>query len=367
MGDLVRPLLVVATLMALHTTSAWAEITIGSAGPLSKQNTLQGEQLRRGAEMAVADLNARGGVLGQRVRLIVTDDACDPDQAVAVANQLVSQRVAMVSGHLCSGSSIPASKVYTKAGIVMISPASTNPKLTDQGAPNVFRVIGRDDQQGLVAGNYLADQWGKTKVAILHDGQPYGKGLAEETRKRLSKRGVQVAMYEEYKPGEKDYSELVSKMRDGGIAVAYVGGYVTEAALILRQARDQGYGLELVSGDGLASPEFWLITGPVGEGTVFTFAPDARRNPEAAPVVARFRAAKYEPEGYTLYAYGGVQAWAQAVARASSLDSPKVIAALRSHQFETVLGKISFDQKGDVTPTAWVWWVWTQGKYVPKQ
>ena len=168
-------LLVAATLAALHTTSAQAEILIGAAGPLSVQNTLQGEQLRRGAEMAVADLNARGGVLGQRVRLIVADDACDADQAVAVANQLVSQRVAMVSGHLCSASSIPASKVYTKAGIVMISPASTNPKLTDQGGPNVFRVIGRDDQQGLVAGNYLADHWGKTKIAILHDGQKIGR------------------------------------------------------------------------------------------------------------------------------------------------------------------------------------------------
>jgi branched-chain amino acid transport system substrate-binding protein len=323
--------------------------------------------MRRGAEMAVADLNARGGVLGQRLRLIVVDDACDPEQAVAVANQLVSQRVAMVSGHLCSSCSIPASKVYTKAGVVMISPASTNPKLTDEGGPSVFRVIGRDDQQGVVAGNYLADRWGKTKIAVLHDGQAYGKGLAEETRKRLTKRGVQVAMYEEYKHGEKDYSVLVARMRDAGIAVAYVGGYVTEAALILRQARDQGYGLELVSGDAMTDNEFWLITGPAGEGTVFTFGPDPRRNPEAAGVVARFRAAKYEPEGYTLYAYGGIQAWAQAVGKAGALDPSKVAASLRSHQFETVLGKIGFDKKGDVTSPAWVWYVWKQGKYVPKQ
>ena len=263
----------------------------------------------------MADLNARGGVLGQRLRLIVVDDACDPDQAVAVANQLVSERVAMVTGHLCSGSSIPASKVYTKAGVVMISPASTNPKLTDEGGPNVFRVIGRDDQQGVIAGNYLADHSGTKKIAVLHDGQAYGKGLAEETRKRLARRGLKVALYDEYKPGQKDYASLVTKMRDADIAVAYVGGYVTEAALILRQARDRGYGLELVSGDAMANDEFWLITGPAGEGTVFTFGPDPRRNPEAAPAVARFRAAKYEPEGYTLYAYGALQAWAQAVTR----------------------------------------------------
>ncbi len=282
MGNLTRLLLVAATLVALHTTSVRAEITIGSAGPLSGQWTGTGEQQRRGVEMAVADLNSRGGVLGQRVRLIVVDDACDPDQAVAVANQLVSERVAMVAGHLCSGSSIPASKVYTKAGIVMISPASTNPKLTDEGGPNVFRVIGRDDQQGVIAGNYLADHWGTKKIAILHDGQAYGKGLAEETRKRLARRGLKVALYEEYKPGQKDYASLVTKMRDADIAVAYVGGYVTEAALILRQARDRDYGLELVSGDAMANDEFWLITGPAGEGTVFTFGPDPRRSPEAA-------------------------------------------------------------------------------------
>ena len=367
MGNLTRLLLVAVTLTTLHTTSARADITIGAAGPLTGQEKGQGENMRRGAEMAVADLNARGGVLGQRLRLIVVDDACVPEQAVAVANQLVSQRVAMVSGHLCSSCSIPASKVYSKAGVVMISPASTNPKLTDEGGPNVFRVIGRDDQQGLVAGNYLVDNWGKKKIAVLHDGQAYGKGLAEETRKRLSQRGVKAAMYEEYKYGEKDYSVLVTKMRDAGIAVAYVGGYVTEAALILRQARDQGYGLELVSGDALTDNEFWLITGPAGEGTVFTFGPDPRRNPEAASVVARFRAGKYEPEGYTLYAYAGIQAWAQAVAKAGSLDTAKVTEALRSHQFETVLGKIGFDKKGDLTSPAWVWYVWKQGKYVVKE
>lgn len=365
MGTQVRMLLVAAAVVAFHATSAQAEIAIAAAGPLSGQEKGQGENMRRGAEMAVADLNARGGVLGQRVRLIVVDDACDPEQAVAVANQLVSQRVAMVSGHLCSSCSIPASKVYTKAGIVMISPGSTNPKLTDQGASNVFRVIGRDDQQGVAAGDYLADHWGKTKIAILHDEQTYGKGLAEETRKRLSERRVPLAMFEQYKYGEKDYSPLVSKMRGSGIAVAYVGGYVTEAALILRQARDQGYGIQLVSGDSLSDNEFWLITGPAGEGALFTFGPDPRRNPDAVPVIARFRAAKYEPDGYTLYAYGGIQAWAQAVGKAGSLDPSKVIAALHGHHFDTVLGKISFDKKGDVNPSAWVWYVWKNGKYVP--
>jgi branched-chain amino acid transport system substrate-binding protein len=202
-------------------------------------------------------------------------------------------------------------------------------------------------------------------MAIVHDGQVYGKGLAEETRKRLRARGVQVAMYEEFKPGAKDYSALVSKMRESGIAVAYVGGYATEAGLILRQARDQGYGLELVSGDAISNDEFWLITGPAGEGAVFTFQ-DPRWNREAAAVVERFRAAKYEPEGYTLLAYGAIQTWAQAVTRAGSLDSPKVIASLRSHEFETVLGKIRFDKKGDVTTAGWFWYVWKQGKYLPK-
>lgn len=363
MPNLKISLLAAAALAVAGATAAKAEILIATAGPITGQYASFGEQMKRGAEMAVADLNAKGGVLGQKLKLIVGDDACDPKQAVAVANKFVSEGVAFVAGHFCSGSSIPASKVYEEEGVLQISPASTNPKLTDEGGDNVFRVCGRDDQQGIVAGNYLADHWGAKKIAILHDKTAYGKGLADETKKRLNKRGISEAMYEAYTAGEKDYSALVTKMKASGIDVFYLGGYHTEAGLMIRQAREQGYGVQLVSGDALVTDEYWKITGDAGAGTVMTFSPDPRKNPTAAPVVAKFKAGNYEPEGYTLYTYGAIQAWAQAAEKAGSTKLNAMVSALRGNQFDTVLGRIGFDNKGDVTAPGYVWYEWKNGNY----
>jgi len=343
--------------------TAQADIKIATAGPMTGQYASFGEQMRRGAEMAVADLNAAGGVMGEKLVLSVGDDACDPKQAVAVANKFVSEGISFVAGHFCSGSSIPASQVYEEEGVLQISPASTNPKLTEEGGDNVFRVCGRDDQQGIVAGNFLADTYGGKKIAILHDKTAYGKGLADETKKQLNSRGVKEAMYEAYTAGEKDYSALISKMKAEGVNVFYVGGYHTEAGLMVRQARDQGYKVQLVSGDALVTDEFWKITGDAGQGTLMTFSPDPRKNAAAAPVVEKFRAQNYEPEGYTLYTYGAIQAWAQAVEKAGSTDLGKVVASLRGNKFETVLGNIGFDGKGDVTAPGYVWYVWENGGY----
>jgi branched-chain amino acid transport system substrate-binding protein len=349
--------------MLVGMGSAAADILISTAGPMTGQYASFGEQMRRGAEMAVADINAKGGVLGQQVKLTVGDDACDPKQAVAVANKFVSEGVKFVAGHFCSGSSIPASQVYTEEDILQISPASTNPKLTDEGGPNVFRVCGRDDQQGIVAGDFLAKTYGDKKIAILHDKTAYGKGLADETKKELNKMGVKEAMYEAYTAGEKDYSALVSKMKSEGVDVFYVGGYHTEAGLMVRQAREQGYPVQLVSGDALVTDEFWKITGDAGAGTLMTFSPDPRKNPMAAPVVKKFRDGGYEPEGYTLYTYGAIQAWAQAAEKAGTTDTSEVEEALYTGEFDTVLGKIGFDKKGDVTAPGYVWYVWKDGTY----
>ena len=342
---------------------AKAEIAIATAGPMTGQYASFGEQMRRGAEMAVSDLNASGGVLGQKLRLEVGDDACDPKQAVAVANQLVSKGVRFVAGHFCSGSSIPASNVYAEEDMLQISPASTNPKLTERKLANVFRVCGRDDQQGLVAGNFLADRFKGKKIAVIHDKTAYGKGLADETRKTLLKRGVTPAVEEAYTAGEKDYTALITKLKVNRIDVLYVGGYHTEAGLMARQMRQQGMKTVLVSGDALVTDEYWAITGKAGEGTLMTFSPDPRKNPIAASLVKRFRKAGYEPEGYTLYTYGAIQAWAQAVEKSKSIDTGKLIKALRAMSFNTVIGKIGFDKKGDVTAPGYVLYEWKNGKY----
>jgi len=360
-----RGVLVAAVVLAaLGVMPARGEILIATVGPMSEQYFVIGDQFRWGAAGAVADLNARGGVLGETVRLVIGNDACDAEQAVAVAQKLVNDGIVFVAGHYCSGSSIPASTIYEDAGVLMISPGSTNPKLTDDGGANVFRVCGRDDVQGKVAGSYLADHWGDRKIAILHDKTTYGEGLAAETRKELNKRGVREAMYASYEPGLGDYSELAAKLQAAEIDVVYVGGYSTEAALILRQSHDMGYAVQLIGGDTIVADDFWAITGPAGEGTLFTFFPDPRPNPEAADAVARFRALGFEPDGTTLYAYAAVQTWALAVEKTGSLSLDDVVATLQSNRFKTVLGEIAFDAKGDVTTTSFVWYVWQDGKYV---
>jgi branched-chain amino acid transport system substrate-binding protein len=344
-----------------------SEIIIGAAGPMTGKLTWIGEQLQRGTEMAVADINAAGGVLGQQVRLITADDFCDPVQAVAAAEKLVRDGAVVVIGHYCSGASIPASEIYERANILQISPGSTNPLLTDQGRSNVFRVIGRDDMQGSVAGKYLAEHWRDKSIAILHDNTTYGKGLADETKRELNKRGVTEAIYTAYVPGKSDYSAEIAALQTAHVAVSFVGGYHTEVALMARAARDRGSSIQFVSGDAMATEELGLIAGPAADGLMFTFVADPRRNPEAAPVVERFRAENFEPHSYTLLTYGAAQVWVQAVAKAGSLNPQAVIASMRSHQFETVLGRVKFDDKGDLTAQNWVWYIWNGGEYRPLQ
>ncbi|RWO41261.1 branched-chain amino acid ABC transporter substrate-binding protein [Mesorhizobium sp.] len=356
---------IVALAAAALSCPARAEVLIGVAGPMTGKLEWTGTQLKRGAEVAVADINTAGGVLGEPVRLITVDDFCDPKQAVAAAQKLVADGVVFVVGHYCSGASIPASEVYEAAGILQISPSSTNPMLTEQGRANVFRVCSRDDAQGFEAGNYLADHWSDKKIAILHDNTTYGKGLADETRKQLNKRGVTESIYEGYTPGKDDYSAEISTLQGAHIAVLYMGGYHTEAALMVRAARDRGYSVQLISGDDTATEAFGLIAGPAAEGTLFTFVPDPRRNAEAATVVERFRAENFEPDSWTLHSYGAAQTWAQAVEKAGSLELQAVIASLRGNQFDTVLGRMDFDNKGDLTVQSWVWYVWKGGEYVP--
>ncbi|HEY0835109.1 MAG TPA: branched-chain amino acid ABC transporter substrate-binding protein [Azospirillum sp.] len=356
-------LLAAVAATALGTSVAKADIGVATAGPITGQYATFGEQMKKGTEMAVADINAAGGVLGQKLKLEVGDDACDPKQAVAVANQLAKSGVKAVIGHFCSSSSIPASQVYNEEGLLQISPASTNPKFTEQGFKNVFRVCGRDDQQGIVAGKYLSEKYKGKNVAILHDKTAYGKGLADETQKAMNAAGVKEKIYEAYTPGEKDYSALVSKLKQANIDAVYVGGYHTEAGLIARQMKDQGMNAPIVSGDALVTNEYWSITGPAGQDTMMTFGPDPREMPEAKAVVEKFRKAGYEPEGYTLYSYAATQIYADAVKKAGSTDLAKVTDVLRKTQFDTVIGKIGFDAKGDVTTPAYVWYRWDNGKY----
>lgn len=362
-GSLVAAALV-AGVLSIGADTARADIVIGMAGPLTGPTAAFGLQTRLGVEQAVADINAAGGVNGQTIRLQIEDDAGDARQGVSVANRLVGNNVKFVIGHNNSGVSIPASEVYAEAGVFQISPSSTSPTLTERGLWNVFRVCGRDDQQGLVAGRFLFENYKGKAVAIIHNKTAYGQGLADETRRHFNALGGAEVMYEGINVGEKDYTALVSKMKAANVAAFFLGGGYTEAGLIIRQLRDQGSDAQLIAGDEIFTTDFWSTAGPGAEGSLMTFSPDPRNIPSAAEAVAKIRALGREPEGFTLYGYAAVQIIAQAMEHLKSEDPRAVADLLHSgHIFNTVIGERSYDRKGDIAGLDYVLYKWHDGQY----
>ena len=350
---------------AFSASALAQDITIAVAGPLTGTESAFGRQMKNGADQAVADINAAGGVLGKKLALDAEDDACDPKQARSVAEKIAGAKIPFVAGHFCSSSSIPASEAYADGNVLQITPASTNPLFTERKLWNVARVCGRDDQQGLIAAAYIAKNYKGKNVAILNDKTTYGKGLADETKKSLNKAGITEKLYESYNKGDKDFNAIVSRLKLEKIDLVYVGGYHQEAGLILRQMRDQGLKTVLMSGDALADKEYASITGPAGEGTLFTFGPDPRNKPTAKAIVEKFKANNIDPEGYTLYTYAAMQVWSQAVKKAGTTDPKKVMTAIKAGEWDTVLGKLGIDAKGDLKQIDYVVYKWdAKGNYV---
>jgi branched-chain amino acid transport system substrate-binding protein len=344
--------------------AAAQDLTVAVNGPMTGKEATFGAQFKTGADAAMADINAGGGVLGKKIKVEYGDDACDPKQANSVATKTAGMKVAAVIGHFCSSSSIPASTIYAESNILQISPASTNPKLTDQRAgPNVFRVCGRDDQQGSVAGAYVATNYKDKNVAVVHDKTAYGQGLADETKKAMNAAGKKEVVYEAITAGEKDYTALVTKLKQANVDLIYFGGYHTEAGLIVRQMRSQGMKTTLMGGDALVTAEYWQITGEDGAGTLMTFSPDPRKNPAAASVVKKFTDKGVDPEGYVLYTYAAFQVWKQAAEKAKSAENAAVIKAMADSEFDTVIGKFKFDKKGDPSLPPYAIYSWKGGKY----
>ena len=341
------------------TGTASAQVKLAVGGPITGPSAATGAQMKNGVDQAAADINAAGGILGQKIIVSYGDDGSDPKQGVSVANKFAADGVKFVIGHYNSGVTMPSSEVYQENGILEITPASTNPTVTERKMWNIFRVCGRDDQQGAVAGEYIVKHFKGKKIAIVHDKTTYGKGLADETKKALTKGGMKEVLYEGVNTGEKDFSALVSKIKSSGADLIYWGGLYTEGGLIVRQMRDQGVKAPLMGGDGITSDEFASVGGPGVEGTLMTYGPDPRNKPEAKKAVEEFRANKFEPEAYTLYSYAGVQIIKQAAEAAKSLDPKKVAEKMHSGMhFKTVLGDISYDKKGDITKLDYVMYVW---------
>ena len=339
--------------------AASAQIKMAVTGPITGPNAAFGAQLVNGTQQAVDDINKAGGILGQKITLEQGDDVSDPKQGVSVANKFVGDGVKFVIGPFNSGVTIPASDVYQENGILMITPSATNPNVTDRGYWNVFRTCGRDDQQGMLWAEYARDHLKGKKIAVVHDKTTYGKGLADAALANMHKFGIKEVLYEGVNTGEKDYSAIVSKIKESGADYLMWGGLHTEGGLIIRQMRDQGMKTVMISGDGITDQEFAAIGGPGVEGTLMSFGPDPRNNPASKEVVAEFKAKNFDPEAYTLYSYAAVQIVKQAAEKAKSLDPKKVAAAMHSGMtFNTVIGPIAYDKKGDRTSVDYVWYTW---------
>jgi branched-chain amino acid transport system substrate-binding protein len=304
--------------------AAHAQVKLAVAGPVTGPNATFGAQLTQGVQQAAEDINKAGGILGQKIEVEIGDDVSDPKQGVSVANKLVGDGVKFVVGHFNSGVTMPASDVYAENGILFITPSATNPKITDRKLWDAFRTCGRDDQQGMVWAELARDKLNGKKIAVIHDKTTYGKGLADAALESMHKFGVKEVLYEGVNTGEKDYSAIVSKIKDAGADYLMWGGLHTEGGLILRQMRDQGMNTIMISGDGITDTEFAAIGGPGVEGTLMTFGPEPRNNPNAKEAVESFKAKGFEPQGYTLYSYAAVQIMKQAAEKANSLDPKKV-------------------------------------------
>ncbi|MEG3639467.1 branched-chain amino acid ABC transporter substrate-binding protein [Magnetococcus sp. PR-3] len=353
--------------MAAVAAQAGDMIRMGVAGPFSGPYAAFGEQQWRGAEAAIKNINMSGGINGKKIQLIKGDDACEPKQAMSVANRLVdNDEVHAVVGHFCSSTTMPASEVYDEAGILEMTHGSTNPMVTERGLKTILRMCGRDDQQGTVGANFVVNKLGAKRVAVLHDKDTYGQGLADAMKAHLHSLGMKEVLYEGLTRGEKDFNALVTKIKSVKADAVYFGGLHSEAGPLVRQMREQGIEAPLISGDGIVSEEFVTAAGGgrFVENVYMTFGADPRKNPAGKALVAKFRATGYEPEGYTLYAYSVVQSIAAAMKATGSTDGEKLAAWLKSNPVETVMGTKAWDAKGDLKVSDYVMYKWDKnGKY----
>lgn len=350
--------LLLSLALAMPATAA-EPIRIAVAGPVTGPVAQYGDMQVAGVRMAVEQINAAGGVLGRQLEAVILDDACEPKQAVAVANRVVNDGISFVVGHLCSGSTQPATDIYDDEGVLMITPASTNPQITERGMPMIFRTIGLDSQQGAVAGGYIAQTVKPTTLAIIHDKQQYGQGVAAEVRKTVVAADIQPVLFEGVNKGQTDFSALVTKLKSLGVDFVYYGGYHPELGLLLRQARAQGFDATFMGPEGVGHRDITSIAGSASEGLLVTLPADFTEDPANAELVKAFKEKKWDASGpFVMPAYAAVQVIAEGIAKAGSVDPEQVAEVLHESEFQTPIGTVAFDEKGDLRAFRFVVYEW---------
>lgn len=356
---------VVAAFLALLTGCTTQDVNvikIGAAGPMTGSQSKMGIDLKNAVELAVAEWNEKGGVLGKKVSVVVGDDQADPKQAISVANKFVNQKVTAVVGHWNSSCSIPASEFYNKANMVMVTPATTNPKLTLQGFPRVFRVCGTDDQQGKVAAEFVLKKLKARRVAVIHDKTAYGQGLADFFKNALGS-GVQVVYYGGIIQGDPDYKAVLTSIKEARPELYFFGGIYPEAGRLVRQAKELGLVAPMITGDGVYDPTFINIAGKAAEGTYVTFGKDPSGLPTAKAFLEKYRAKYGEPGPYSIYAYDAANIILTAMAQTGSTDGVQMAGYIAKSSFKGAFGDIAFDKNGDVTKAPYVVWQVKDGAF----
>jgi len=342
-------------------------IKLGVAGPHSGDLASYGLPTVKAAELVVENINAKGGVLGKKVELLVEDDVCKPEVATNTATKLLSQKVDVVLGHVCSGATKAALGIYKDSKIITMSPSATNPALTQSDDyPNFFRTIASDDAQAKLEVDFALNTLKVKKIAVLHDKGDYGKGLAEFAKQFLENdKRATVVLYEGITPGAMDYSAIVQKIKRSGAEAVIFGGYHPEASKIVAQMRKKKMKTIFISDDGVKDDTFIKVAKKYAEGVYATGPMDTSNNPMAIEAIAAHKKTYgSDPGAFFLNGYAAAQALLNAIEKAGSTDYDAVEKALRTEYVETPLGKIRFDKKGDAEGVGFSIYQVQKGKYV---
>jgi branched-chain amino acid transport system substrate-binding protein len=360
--------LVLSLALALCAGSALADtIKIGVAGAHSGDLASYGLPSLNAAKLVVKDFNAKGGILGKQIEIVAQDDMCKPEMATNAATKLVSEKVAVVLGHICSGATKAALPIYKEAKIVVMSPSATNPPLTQSGEyPNFFRTIAPDDEQAKLGVRFVTEKLGKKKIAVIHDKGDYGKGYAEFAEMFVKEGGkAQVVLFEGVTQGAVDYSAVVQKIKQSGADAVMFGGYHPEASKIVAQMRKKGMTIPFISDDGVKADTFIQVAGKDAEGVYASSPWDISKNPMNVKAekdyVAEFQK---EPGQFYAQAYSAMLTLINAIQKAGGADYDKIEKALRTDFVETPVGKIKFDKKGDAEGVGFSMFQVKGGKYV---
>ena len=349
---------VLAAAMVWVSGNALAQGTIRVAvasaitGPVAQY----GDMHRAGVQLAVEHANAAGGALGKKIETVEMDDACEPKQSPAVANKVVSEKIHFVLGHVCSGSFKPAAQIYDENDVLMFSSSATSDDLSTYGYKTFFRTIGKDSQQGPAAAAYILNKVKPKKLAIVHDKQTYGQGVATQVKNSVEKKGLKPVMFEAINKGDTDYSALITKMKQAGVDFVYYGGYHPELIILLKQAHDQNLGARWMGPEGAAVSD---VKGESVEGLLVTLPPDFSKEPTNTKIAEAFKAKKQDPSGvFVMTSYASAQVLIDAIRGAKSEDPKKVADYMHKNKFKTVLGDVEFTPEGDWATARFDIFVW---------